>query len=83
MRHKLTHTHTHIHTHHSIADLEDFLASPPRVLALVDSEAKAMAAKHGNPRKTAIISEEVDQDPAPATICTACRWAKTAMMLDE
>jgi len=43
----------------SIADLEDFLASPARILALVDSEAQAVAAKHGTPRKTLIVSEEV------------------------
>lgn len=43
----------------SIDDLEDFLASPQRVLALVDSEAKAIAAKHGTDRKSSIISEEV------------------------
>jgi len=43
----------------SISNIEDFLATPSRVLAMADAEAQEIASKHGTPRKTAINSEEV------------------------
>jgi len=62
----------------SIADLEDFLARPERILALVDSEAQAVAAKHGTPRKSVIISEEEASGKVAEAAATAAAAAAAA-----
>lgn len=54
-----THTNTHVCTALSrrIDDLEGLLASRERILALVQREAEEAAAKHGTPRRTAIVTD--------------------------
>lgn len=49
---------------HRILELQSLLGSDQAVMQVVQREAQEVADKHGNPRRTQIVSEQVGEDLA-------------------